>query len=93
MTGNVSKLPDLLADVQCRITDLEDKATELRGKIIALKQSTVVGERFVASVRIASLLDFDTDKLRKRISHDQLDRCRVAIEHIAVTVHERDGDE
>ena len=90
---DVNGLPDKLAEVQRRIADLEDKATELRGKIIALKQSTVVGERFVASVRIASLLDFDTDKLRKRISQDQLDRCRVAIEHIAVTVHERDGDE
>ena len=76
-----------------RIADLEDKATELRGKIIALKQSTVVGERFVASVRVAMMRDFDLDKLRKRVTEDQLDRCRVAIEHIAVTVHERDGDE
>ena len=90
---NVSSLPDRLAEVQRRIADLEDKATELRGKIIALKQSTVVGERFVASVRIASLLDFDTDKLRKRISQDQLDRCRVAIEHTVVSLHERGGDE
>ena len=90
---DVSTLADQLGDVQRRIADLEAKAARLREKIISLKQSTVVGERFVASVRIASLLDFDTDKLRKRISQDQLDRCRVAIEHIAVTVHERDGDE
>ena len=90
---NVSSLPDRLAEVQRRIADLEDKATELRGKIIALKQSTVVGERFVASVRVAMMRDFDLDKLRKRVTEDQLDRCRVAIEHIVVTVHERDGDE
>ena len=93
MTSTVSSLPDKLAEVQRRIADLEVKATELRGKIIALKQSTVVGERFVASVRVAMMRDFDLDKLRKRVTEDQLDRCRVAIEHIVVTVHERDGDE
>ena len=93
MTSTVSTLADQLGDVQRRIADLEAKAARLREKIISLKQSTVAGERYIASVRIASLLDFDTDKLRKRISQDQLDRCRVAIEHIAVTVHERDGDE
>ena len=93
MTSTVSTLADQLGDVQRRIADLEVKATELRGKIIALKQSTVVGERFVASVRVAMMRDFDLDKLRKRVTEDQLDRCRVAIEHIVVTVHERDGDE
>ena len=93
MTSTVSSLPDKLAEVPRRIADLEVKATELRGKIIALKQSTVVGERFVASVRVAMMRDFDLDKLRKRVTEDQLDRCRVAIEHIVVTVHERDGDE
>ena len=90
---NVSSLPDTLAEVQRRIADLEAKADELRRKIIATGQSTIAGERHIASVRVATLLEFDLDKLRKRVTEDQLDRCRVAIEHIVVTVHERDGDE
>ena len=90
---NVSSLPDTLAEVQRRIADLEAKADELRRKIIATGQSTIAGERHIASVRVATLLEFDLERLRKRVSEDQLDRSRVANEQTIVTVHRRDSDE
>ena len=90
---NVSSLPDTLAEVQRRIADLEAKADELRRKIIATGQSTIAGERHIASVRVATLLEFDLERLRKRVSEDQLDRSRVANEQTIITVHRRDSDE
>ena len=87
----VSTLPDKLADTLRRIADLEAKAETLRAKVIALGRSTVAGERFIATVRLATFWELDPVALRKRVSEDQLQRCMVAISHTMVAVHERDG--
>lgn len=95
--GNTSKairhLADGLGDLKHHLADLEAKADHLRQKLIALGQSTVVGERYIATVRKTAMHEFDMDRLRKRITADQLQRCLVATEHVVVTVHERESDE
>lgn len=88
-----SLLPDKLAETQRRLADLQAKADSLRRNIAKLGQSTITGERYIATVRRVALYELDPERLRKRISPEQLDLCRVPVDHVVVTVHERDGDE
>ena len=90
---SASHLPDKLAEVQRRLADLEAKAEELRQKIIALGQSTVAGERFIASVRTVAMRELDMDALRKRLNPDQFERCFKPVRHTVVTTHERGEDD
>lgn len=89
----ISTLADKYGETRRRLADLETHAEQLRQKLIALGQSTVAGERFIASIRTATMYDLNPDALRKRMSEDQLQRCLVPVEHVIVTVHERGSDE
>lgn len=93
MTCTTCILADKLGETQRRLADLEAKAQQLREKIIALGRSTITGERFIVSVRQTAIRELDVDKLRKRLSADQFERCFVAVEHVVVTAHERGSDE
>lgn len=93
MTDRINTLADKLGETQRRMADLEAKTVELRQKLIALGQSSIVGERFIATIRKTAVHEIDMDALRKRISEDQLRRCLVPVEHVLVMVHERDADE
>lgn len=93
MTGTINTLPDRLAETESRLADLQAKAERIRQKLVQQGQSTITGERYIATVRRVALYELDPERLRKRISAEQLDLCRVPVDHVVVTVHERDGDE
>lgn len=93
MTPAHGLLADKLGELRRRIADFEEKADRLRQKLIATGQSTIAGERFVASIRRSAMHELDMDRLRKRLSEAQLQCCLVATEHIIVTTHERGDDE